>query len=674
MAHVFDVDQTSGEPLPERPVPQLLAGQAPLGLWEALAEQVTAHGFTLERGPCGTANGLTHYGARTVTVRDDVDDAQAVKTLAHELAHVLMHDPTTQAAADPSAPPADTSAGHCRGRIEVETESVAYLITHTHGLDSSAYTFPYVAGWAGSVDAVTPETVVRATGQRVLTAARVVLTATEHLGAEPTAVADAAQQLQDMQTVATEGTRRTAALLATAQHTEQMSGEAAGRPDATPAVPPAPSAGKPGTPADPSLEVLHDIHRVAAGFYAARLHSGSPDALRAVALLGRRGVDRDAAYDAGLGYAPRAWTALVDHLRTAGGFSDPELKASGLMLTSARNTLVDRFRDRIMFGVHDELYRPIAFLGRAVDDTATDRAGQPIPKYLNSPDTALYSKGQVLYGLAAATGAFELGAVPVLVEGPMDVLAVNQAGHNRRPVVPAGARFVGVSPCGTALTDTQVTLLDRAAGGLADRGLVVAFDGDPAGRDAARRAFELLRPTGVWPHVVDLPAGLDPSLLLQQHGRAGLLAALQTAAARPLADLVVDARVDRYSEQLHWAEGQLAAGRAAAVVIAALPAEHVGRQVTRLATRLLLPVPTVNQLVLDAVTDPHNDAAVPRAAAHPPDRPPGHKVPRTPGNAAQLAQAGFPVPLSQIPRGTPGPVTRPAPPAANQPGAARRHA
>jgi len=311
-------------------------------------------------------------------------------------------------------------------------------------------------------------------------------------------------------------------------------------------------------------------------------------------------------------------------------------------------------------------------LGRAVDDTATDRAGQPIPKYLNSPDTALYSKGQVLYGLAAAAGAFELGAVPVLVEGPMDVLAVNQAGHTRRPVVPAGARFVGVSPCGTALTETQVALLDQAAGGLAARGLVVAFDGDAAGRDAAVRAFELLRRTGVWPHVVDLPAGLDPSLLLQQHGPAGVLAALQSARGRPLADLVVDERVSRYSGQLQWAEGQLAAGRAAAVVIAALPAEHVGRQVTRLAAQLDLPTAAVNELVLDVVTDPHTDAAVPHAK--PPDSPPGHKVPRTTGNAAQLAQAGFPVPLSQIPRGTPGPATWPAPTAANQPSAARRHA
>ena len=97
VVHVFDIFQTSGEPLPERPMPQLLAGQAPDGLWQALAEQVTAHGFSLQRGDCGAANGLTDYTRRTVTVRPDIDDAAAVKTLSHELAHVLLHDPTRTA-------------------------------------------------------------------------------------------------------------------------------------------------------------------------------------------------------------------------------------------------------------------------------------------------------------------------------------------------------------------------------------------------------------------------------------------------------------------------------------------------------------------------------------------------------------------------------------------------
>ena len=133
---------------------------------------MTRRGFTLARADCGPGvNGLTHYGQRTVTVRPNVDDAQAVKTLAHELAHVLLHDPT-----GPDAQPGLaglTSAGQCRGRLEVEAESVAYLIAASHGLDTGSYTFAYVAGWASSGDgaaAASPDTVVRQTAQRVLTA------------------------------------------------------------------------------------------------------------------------------------------------------------------------------------------------------------------------------------------------------------------------------------------------------------------------------------------------------------------------------------------------------------------------------------------------------------------------------------------------------------------------
>jgi len=187
IVHVFDVSDTSGQPLPTRPVPVLLAGQAPQGLWEALASQVQARGFTLQRGDCGDANGLTHYRDRTVTVRADVDEAQAVKTLIHELGHALLHDPTGPATIAPpgivltAGDPVLTSAGQCRGRLEVEAESVAYLVASAHGLDTGAYTFPYVAGWASEVPGVEIDQVVRGTANRVLAAAKVVLAGTEYL-------------------------------------------------------------------------------------------------------------------------------------------------------------------------------------------------------------------------------------------------------------------------------------------------------------------------------------------------------------------------------------------------------------------------------------------------------------------------------------------------------------
>ncbi|HEY6798067.1 MAG TPA: ArdC-like ssDNA-binding domain-containing protein, partial [Kineosporiaceae bacterium] len=178
ITYVWDLDQTSGPPLPQPLTPRLLHGQAPDGLWDALAGLATGAGFRLERGPSGGANGITDLGSRVVRVRDDIDDAQAVKTLAHELGHVQLHAP------DPAHPLTGTMA--CRGLIEVEAESVAYLVAASHGLDTSSYSFAYVAGWATDVPGHQPEDVVRITGDRVLGAARWVLARTQTaLAAEP---------------------------------------------------------------------------------------------------------------------------------------------------------------------------------------------------------------------------------------------------------------------------------------------------------------------------------------------------------------------------------------------------------------------------------------------------------------------------------------------------------
>jgi DNA primase len=655
VVHVFDIFQTSGEPLPERPMPQLLAGQAPDGLWQALGEQVTAHGFALQRGDCGTANGLTDYTRRTVTVRPDIDDAAAAKTLSHELAHVLMHDPKGPATgAQPGAPAtaanpilsaaATTSFGQCRGRIEVEAESVAYLVTASHGLDSSAYTFPYVAGWAGTVDSVKPETVVRATGERVLAAARVILAATEHIGAA-TGASHTQVQAQNLDAAGVlrasvyRGTQQTAALLAAVVSADKAAERMPNSPSGLELPPPS---------ASPSPERLIEVHELAVAFYIARLHADGPDAQRAAALLAERGVDPGAVLDARLGYAPRAWTALVEHLHAA-GVDDLELLASGLVLTSSRGSLVDRFRDRLIFPVQTEPGCTVALLGRTVDPSATDRTGAPVPKYLNSPETAIYRKGEVLYGLGNAAAALIAGATPVLVEGPMDVLAVNDAGRpdSTMATTTSSPVFVGVAPCGTALTAGQVALLDQAVGGLTDRGVLTAFDGDQAGLTAGVRAFELLRAVSAWPYTVDMAAGQDPALLMQQHGPAALRAALCAAPGRPLADVVIDERIDRYADQLRWPEGRISAGRAAATVIATLPAEQVGRQVARLAARLDLPMADVTELVVEAVTSPTR-AATHVAPLRPAERdldqgsPSGSTAPPT---AAQRASAGFPVSL-----------------------------
>ena len=158
-AYVWEVSQTSGDPIPERPVPVLLEGEAPEGLWDGLAAQIEARGFTVLRVPhegmIHGANGLTDYTANTVAVRENMPPAAQVKTLTHELAHVMLHGPN-----NPDA------SGH-RGIGEVEAESVALMIGAAHGMDTTGYTIPYVTGWASTVKDSSPVEVIQATGERV---------------------------------------------------------------------------------------------------------------------------------------------------------------------------------------------------------------------------------------------------------------------------------------------------------------------------------------------------------------------------------------------------------------------------------------------------------------------------------------------------------------------------
>jgi len=166
-AHVWDISQTDGKPIPERPRPTLLQGQAPEGLWEGLAAQIQARNFTMKAVPAaaaiGGANGLTDYATREVSVRMDVDDAARVKTLAHELGHVMLHGPD------------NPDASLHRGIAEVEAESVALMIGAAHGLDTTSYTVPYVSSWASSVPGKSPVEVVTATAERVRATAVTVL-------------------------------------------------------------------------------------------------------------------------------------------------------------------------------------------------------------------------------------------------------------------------------------------------------------------------------------------------------------------------------------------------------------------------------------------------------------------------------------------------------------------
>lgn len=151
VASVFDIAQTDGEPIPDV-APVLLTGTAEG--WDMLAAQIHAAGYQLDRADCSPANGITNYVTRTVSVRPGLEPAQAIKTLAHELGHVMMHKPE---------PDVD------RRRQEVEAESVAYLVTATLGINAGSYTFPYVARWAAGNTAL-----IAATASRVIETARTI--------------------------------------------------------------------------------------------------------------------------------------------------------------------------------------------------------------------------------------------------------------------------------------------------------------------------------------------------------------------------------------------------------------------------------------------------------------------------------------------------------------------
>lgn len=166
-AHVWDVSQTEGDPIPEPPRPSLLQGEAPDGLWDGLADQIVAAGFEVRlvstARSIGGANGLTDYLTREVSVRMDMDDAAQVKTLAHELGHVMLHGPD------------NVDAVMHRGVAEVEAESVALMVGAAHGLDTSSYTVPYVSTWASDVQGKSPVEVVQATADRVRAASLKIL-------------------------------------------------------------------------------------------------------------------------------------------------------------------------------------------------------------------------------------------------------------------------------------------------------------------------------------------------------------------------------------------------------------------------------------------------------------------------------------------------------------------
>jgi DNA primase len=196
-----------------------------------------------------------------------------------------------------------------------------------------------------------------------------------------------------------------------------------------------------------------------------------------------------------LGYAPDAWEELRSHL-LARRFGIEEILAAGLVVPRREGTgQYDRFRDRVIFPIHDVTGRPVAFGGRALEDDAP-------PKYMNSPETAAYVKGDHLYGLDLARQAIRHEGYAIVVEGYLDAAALLQGGFEHV-----------IATLGTAFTPSQVRLLHRHT----DR-VVVSYDGDSAGSAATVRSLDLLLEEGMNVRVADLPSGLDPDDVLREKG------------------------------------------------------------------------------------------------------------------------------------------------------------
>ena len=259
---------------------------------------------------------------------------------------------------------------------------------------------------------------------------------------------------------------------------------------------------------------LTDVMEIATAFFQDRLQSS--DGAKARAYLRERGLNSVTQQSFRLGYAPEARNALKEHLAARGASRD-QIEACGLVVHGPDVPVsYDRFRDRVMFPIEDSRGRVIAFGGRALSRDA-------LAKYLNSNDTELFHKGNVLYNFARARRAQQKVGTVIAVEGYMDVIALAQAGFENV-----------VAPLGTALTENQLELLWRMTGEP-----VLCFDGDQAGLKAAWRAADLALPgiaAGRTLRFALLPEGQDPDDLVKNSGPEGFREVL--AQARPLAELL----------------------------------------------------------------------------------------------------------------------------------------
>jgi DNA primase len=290
---------------------------------------------------------------------------------------------------------------------------------------------------------------------------------------------------------------------------------------------------------------LIDAHRLAKDFYSERIHGDSGRVARE--FLAERGFKLSDVEQFGVGYSPAAWDELTRHLRGR-GFTDDELTRAGLA-RQGRRGMIDMFRGRLMWPVRDLTGETIAFGARKLD------TGDDGPKYLNTPETALFKKGHVLYGADLAKREIAHRRQAVVVEGYTDVMACHLSG------VPTA-----VATCGTSFGEDHVKILRRLIMDTdgSDGEVIFTFDGDAAGQKAALRAFGLEEKFVTQTFVAVQPDGLDPCDLRLKHGDG----AVRDLIARrvPLFEFAIKSALAKHD--LDTTEGQLAAVDEAAPIVA----------------------------------------------------------------------------------------------------------
>ncbi|MER5868893.1 DNA primase [Streptomyces sp. NPDC002044] len=291
---------------------------------------------------------------------------------------------------------------------------------------------------------------------------------------------------------------------------------------------------------------LVEAHKAAAAFYVDQLDS--PEAEIGRKFLAERGFDQAAAAHFSVGYSPSGWDHLTRFLRGK-GFSDKELITSGLAQDSRSGKPIDRFRGRLMWPIRDITGEVVGFGARKLRD---DDNG---PKYLNTPETAIYKKSQVLYGIDLAKKEIAKTSRAVVVEGYTDVMACHMAGVT-----------TAVATCGTAFGGEHIKILRRLLMDNATAEVIFTFDGDAAGQKAALRAFEDDQKFAAETSIAITPGGMDPCDLRLAQGDGAVASLVETRT--PLFEFALRHIVSRHNLENP-------AGRAAALDEAAPVVAHI---------------------------------------------------------------------------------------------------